>query len=127
MAKIEVKAGGVPEGICTGKFTGVEDGTHEEYGQRKSWKFTADAGKYDGTDTGRFTGAIARPGTACFAMLCAIAGRTLEIGEEFDPDTMIGRRYQLVIEKTLSGTSTRVAKAILIQDEPAVANSETPY
>lgn len=127
--KLKVEASGVPEGFYKAKFTGLEEGTHEEYGPRFNWRFTIVGGKHDGTETGRFTGAKPKPSTECLKMLCGIAGRQLELDDEFDPDSMIGTLYDISVELTQNGKGTRVAKAVLVKNEtaPAGSSEQVPY
>jgi hypothetical protein len=64
------------------------------------WRFKIMTGAFAGRTIGRITGTKPTTKNSCGVMLDGLAGRPLGIGENFDPDTMIGQVYQVVVDKS---------------------------
>lgn len=110
MAMLTVSSGGVPVGNYTGTFAGVEAQAANKdkgYGAGLRWKFAIDAGAHAGQTASRITGPAPTPKNGCGKMLAGLLGRALTEGEAVDPDTLVGKRFMIVVAAGQGG-GTRV-------------------
>ena len=110
-----MKASGIPIGSYRVRFETWETGVHEQYGERVRFVFIVIGGEHAGAETSRFTGAKMTPKSALGKIASGLAGRKLEMGDEFDPKDFVGREYLAIVEETESG-STRVSSLLPVQD-----------
>jgi hypothetical protein len=110
MGFLTVKSGGVPAGSYTATFAGIEpqpENKEKGYAAGLRWKFTIDAGPQKGQTASRITSTSPTPKNAAGKMLTGLLGRELKEGESVDPDTLIGKRYMIVVAAGQGG-GTRV-------------------
>lgn len=97
---------GVAPGIYQAWFRGTREFSGE-YGAGLRWIFEVASGPKSGEEASRITSESPTPANACGRMLSALAGRTLAVGEEFDPKIVEGQRYTIEVCESKSGP-TRV-------------------
>jgi len=73
--------------------------------------FIVIGGKFDGAETSRFTSAKMTLKSALGKIASGLAGRKLDIGDDFDPANYVGKEYLAIVEETESG-STRVGSLL---------------
>jgi hypothetical protein len=61
------------------------------------WRFKILSGPFAGRTIGRITGMKPTAKNSCGTMLDGVAGRPLRVGENFDPDTVVGQVFQVVV------------------------------
>jgi hypothetical protein len=107
--KLTVSDTSVPAGTYVGQFAGVETKKHKEYGDGLCWKFRITQGPQTGKTALRFTGPTPSPNSACGRLVSGLVGRPLELDEEIDFDSFVGRAYLIVIEPAPTDGLMRVA------------------
>ena len=98
---------GLPIGQYLAKFSKWGQSVHEQYGDRCLFEFTVLEGEHKDATSTRFTGAKLTPKSALAKVAAGLAGKKIEIGDDFNPDDYIGREYLIVVSETESG-ATRV-------------------
>jgi hypothetical protein len=114
MALLTVTTGSVPVGNYTGKFTGTEEvpaNPEKRYPAGLRWKFTIDAGPYEGQEVSRVTGPGPSIKNSCGKLLAGVVGRPLRENEQIDPDAYLGKCYMIVVAPGQEG-GTRVEAVI---------------
>ena len=106
-----MKAAGVPIGQYRARFSKWEQSVHEQYGDRLLFEFEIVDGEHAGASSSRFCSAKLTPKSALAKIASGLAGKKLEPGDSFDPDTYVGRTYLIIVEETESG-ATRVASRL---------------
>jgi hypothetical protein len=96
---------GAPAGIYECRFEGIfpmngaprigRDGKPMPPGVE--WRFKILSAPFAGRTVGRITGEKPTAKNSCGAMLSGIAGHPLGTGQSFDPATMIGQVFQVVV------------------------------
>lgn len=110
MALLTVSAGGVPVGNYAGAFSGLEpvpENKEKGYGAGLRWKWTIDGGPHAGQVVSRVTSPAPSPKNAAGKILAGLLGRAIKEGEVIDPDTLIGRKFMIVVAAGQGG-GTRV-------------------
>lgn len=108
---MKLKMQGLPLGSYTAEFNEIEQTNHPEYGDGLAWKFTVRGGQFNGQQASRITGTTPTSKNACGRLLKGIAGRLPDVGQETDLSKFYGKRYQIIVEETDSG-STRVSAVL---------------
>jgi hypothetical protein len=105
--KLHVTAGGPPPGNYAATFDGVESTEHEEYGPGLRWRFRISQGPHAGEIATRVTGTNPTSKNGCGKVLAALLGRELQMDEDVDVQSCVGRSYLIVVAAAKFG-GTRV-------------------
>ena len=105
--RLTIGTGGVPPGTYSGKFAGIKEYHHPEYGPGLMWRFEITSGAHVGRDASRVTSPTPTPNNVCGKMINQALGRPITPGEEVDLDDLVGREYLIEVRETPNG-ATRV-------------------
>jgi hypothetical protein len=109
----------VPPGMYTATFLGVEDTTHDQYGDGLTWRFKILGGAHDGQEVSRITPPQASNGNATGKMLKGLIGaRNLTKDNMPDVDQLKGKSFAICVQPTKTGDSTRVESVTPPADPP---------
>jgi hypothetical protein len=64
------------------------------------WRFKILSGPFAGRTIGRITGEKPTAKNSCGEMLCGLVGHPLRVGESFDPATVVGQAFQVVVAQS---------------------------
>ena len=106
------QGGGPPPGNYKASFEGVEQTTHDEYGEGLRWNWKVVDGPQAGVIASRTTSPKATTGNACGKLISAMTGTTLAGGQKTSIRDCIGRTFLISVQATKSGTGTRVETAM---------------
>ena len=122
--KVSIKSSGLPIGAYTCTFEGIEETSHQEYGDGWKWIFEVAEGRLKGKECFRTTKDMPTPKNSCGRFLAGLAGEVPRDDLEVDSDEYVGRRYTVMIEGSPSGDSTRIASFAPHDDCPFDVPSE---
>lgn len=106
------QGGGPPAGNYRATFEGVEQTTHEEYGDGLRWKWKVVDGPQAGVVATRTTSPKPTTGNAAGRLLATMTGTTLAGGQKASVRDCIGKVFLIAVQATKSGTGTRVETAM---------------
>jgi hypothetical protein len=106
------QGGGPPAGNYKARFVGVEQTTHEEYGDGLRWKWEVVDGPQAGVIATRTTSPKPTTGNAAGKLIAAMTGATLAGGQKASVRDCVGKTFLISVQATKSGTGTRVETAI---------------
>jgi hypothetical protein len=104
----------VPAGTHRGRFLGVVENNHPEYGPGLKWRFEITEGPCAGKETSRSTGKFPGRSNACGRIVAGLAGGSIDLGRpgtQINPDQWIGKEYVLLVEQG-AGKGTRVGSVM---------------
>lgn len=107
---LTISAGGVPAGAYSARFAGVEPTPADPikgYGPGLKWTWEVLSGPQAGQKASRTTQATPTQKNAAGKIISGLIGRPLQMGENVDIGSLIGRTYLVVVAEGQSG-STRV-------------------
>lgn len=94
----------IPADAYVVECTGINENPNDRYGATWNLEFTIlTEGEYKGMKVWGKVSAVLSPGNKLDRWLQAMGITTLEIGEEFDSDEVIGRKCKVVIKNNKSG------------------------
>jgi hypothetical protein len=107
--------GGVPPGTYFGTFSGRAPATTSR-GETVKWAWTVCEGEHKSMIATCFidrvdaNGRVAKPSpnNKLGRVLNGLAGRTLAAGEKFNPNSVIGQKFMIVVTTGKDGKGTRV-------------------
>jgi hypothetical protein len=99
------QGGGPPPGNYKARFAGVEQTTHEEYGDGLRWK-------WEGVIATRTTSPKPTTGNAAGKLIAAMTGMTLAGGQKASVRDCVGKLFLVSVQSTKSGSGTRVETAM---------------
>ena len=97
-------------GTYQGSFAGVTETSHSDYGSGVRWDFQIDEGKYSGAIVSRTTKDVASTSNTCGKFWEMVSGLSLEAAIKCDTDEWVGDAGTIVVERSPSGDSVRVAR-----------------
>jgi hypothetical protein len=106
------QGGGPPAGNYKATFVGVEQTTHEEYGEGLRWSWKVVDGPQAGVIASRTTSPKPTTGNAAGRIIAAMTGTTLAGGQKASVRDCIGKPFLIQVAATKSGSGTRVETAI---------------
>jgi hypothetical protein len=106
------QGGGPPAGNYKAHFVGVEQTTHEEYGDGLRWKWKVADGPQSGVIASRTTSPKPTTGNAAGKLIAAMTGATLAGGQKASVRDCVGKLFLISVAATKSGSGTRVESAI---------------
>ena len=106
------QGGGPPAGNYKAEFVGVEQTTHEEYGDGLRWRWKVVDGPQAGVIASRTTSPKPTTGNAAGTLIAAMTGQTLAGGQKASVRDCIGKHFLIQVAATKSGSGTRVETAI---------------
>jgi hypothetical protein len=128
---------GAPADVYVGKFKGVsqmkdegkprlgKDGNPMEPGIEWQWEITE--GEFRGQLVGRITGSTPTTKNACGTLLDGVLDRKANIGEDTDPNSMIGKLYRVVVSPSKDNPErTNVTQVKLMSAGTAPAPASRP-
>lgn len=105
--------GGPPAGNYRAVFEGVEQTTHEQYGEGLRWKWKVIDGPQTGVIATRTTSPKPTTGNAAGKLIAAMTGATLASGQKASVRECVGKTFLISVQATASGNgSTRVETAM---------------
>jgi hypothetical protein len=129
---------GAPAGIYQAEFLGTFELADEKPRLGRDgkpmppaieWRFKIVAGKFASRIVSRITSKRPTAKNSCGVLLDGVAGRSIAVGEGFDPDSMVGQVYQVVVDKSATNPD-RTQVASVFRSGPSatttVANSSPP-
>lgn len=91
-------------------FVGIEEADYPQYGAGWKWVFQVMGGEHSNAKVYRSTANSPTQGNSCGRFLGMLTGESvLAEGVEIDTDQFVGRLYEVFVEDTPTGTSTRIA------------------
>ncbi len=125
--KISVKEQ-VPPSVYDAEFLGVEETTHEKWGDGLLWSWAIAKGRHKGQTVYRTTKPTATARNSCGDFLKSITGLPLDQAKTKDVDDYAGTMCSVIIKESESG-STRVDSFVVLRpDEPTEAGEdEVPF
>jgi hypothetical protein len=106
------QGGGPPAGNYKAEFVGVEQTSHEEYGDGLRWKWKVVDGPQAGVIASRTTSPKPTTGNAAGKLIAAMTGATLAGGQKASVRDCVGKCFLIQVAATKSGSGTRVETAI---------------
>ncbi len=110
LMKFTVSNQDAPAGVYQARFTGVDEGSHPEFGDNLLFKFSVVGGEHKGKQIARCTGVNPTPRSALMRMLTGLAGRQIAPDEVIDTSEFEGRVYSAVVEQ--NGERSRIASIV---------------
>jgi len=110
--EFEVSNAGPPAGNYKAEFVGVEQTTHEEYGDGLRWKWRVVDGPQRGVIATRTTNPKPTTGNAAGKLIAAMTGTTLAGGQKASVRDCVGKTFLICVAATKSGSGTRVETAM---------------
>jgi hypothetical protein len=110
--KLTVSSFTVPPGTYPAKLTGLETTNHEQFGPGLRFSFVVATGEFEGKRVVRTTGCSLSPGNALGTLVSGLLGRALELDEEIELDSLLGRDCLIRVAETKGG-ATRVEQVDL--------------
>lgn len=108
MGVMTIKDPSVPAGVYVTEFDGVEETTHEQYGDGLLWKFDVVKGRFKGRTVFRTTKTEPTIRNSCGKFLAALAGKAPQDDLAVDPGDYEGERYIVTVCESATGQGTRV-------------------
>lgn len=106
------QGGGPPPGNYKAEFVGVEQTTHEEYGDGLRWAWKVTDGPQAGVIATRTTSPKPTTGNAAGRLISAMTGSTLAGGQKASVRDCVGKTFLISVQTTKSGSGTRVETAM---------------
>jgi len=106
------QGGGPPAGNYRATFEGVEQTTHEEYGDGLRWKWKVTDGPQSGVIATRTTSPKPTTGNAAGKLIASMTGATLAGGQKASVRDCVGKTFLISVMPTKSGSGTRVETAM---------------
>ncbi len=100
-------------------FAGVEETNHPHYGPGLKWIFEVADGDFKGQKIYRGTAPRPTQGNSCGKFMGMLASESvLAEGVSRDTDSFLSKNYDVWVQNTPEGTSTRIEKFALTDDVP---------
>jgi hypothetical protein len=105
---------GAPVGVYKAKFVGCKSPNkpHPEFGEGVAWAFEIVGGEHAGRVVERMTSKSPTAKNSCGKMLAGLLGSLPAAGAKVTINDCIGRVYQIVLEPSSTGKSTRVSSIL---------------
>jgi hypothetical protein len=124
----------VPTGEYVAQFLGVKTMENSVRNRRDEnglpvsnpimFRFMIGQGEYARTTVVRVTPPLPTSGNSCGRMLDGLAGRTLVEGEPFDPDTVVGELYRILVDVSHNPRRTHVVQILGKAESPPASPVE---